>query len=168
MMFFKSTEIRKRWKSKDEFQTNHELNFLELLSQNTTQRKQTVLMMSAACLVGWPSCIALWTNRFLKYLVNCPYLLGDPNTPAKRSGRMHIAESLSATAVFGFNPVATRNIELPLMWTAIVEHIHFNTSDSWLDSRWEKCKISIITNCYQEYRQHNVCQIIVSETFRYS
>ena len=50
---------------------------------------------------------------------------------------------------------------------AITWCIWLFTFNSWMDSWREKRQICTFPNCYQEYRQHYVCQIRIAKTFRY-
>jgi hypothetical protein len=49
------------------------------------------------------------SSSFLKYPASCSCFPGALKTPANRSGKTHIAESLSATADLGLKPTSERS-----------------------------------------------------------
>lgn len=61
------------------------------------------------CLVDRFSMDLSSSSSFLKYSTNCSCFPGALKTPANRSGRTHIVESLSATADLGLKPTSEQS-----------------------------------------------------------
>lgn len=72
--------------------------------------KRIALIISGMCLVDGFCTELSSSSSFLKYLANCSCFPGAPKTPANRSGRTHIVESLAATADLGLKPASESQI----------------------------------------------------------
>jgi len=71
--------------------------------------KRIALIISGVCLVDRFSMELSSSSSFLKYPANCSCFPGALKTPANRSGKTHIVESLSAMADLGLKPTSERS-----------------------------------------------------------